>query len=360
MWDTVQTTSTQSTCRTTCRARRAGTPCTPTSRATTLRLPAHGDAGLGRRRRPRRLSAPRPAPHRRTRGRRCRRGAPIGASRTRAPRRTAATRTGRATNTAADASASTRRAAHSTRTSGTAHTQWCDHATGDAISIASAARHVPSTRSPRRHHAAATTQGGDARADPATASHSHVGGAPSSSRVSAPYADWLCASAGGPTRLASSSRSPQYRPRARRSPRTRRPPSPRTRATARPAAARRPTIRSSTTNTSGVSLTPAATPSSTPDQRRSGRSRSTSTASMSSRLTCPKVRFCHTGSRRERHRRPARATSQPGRPACRAPAGPARPPPPAPPLMRRSRVRPPARPGPGPAAPSPRPRTAGR
>ena len=46
----------------------------------------------------------------------------------------------------------------------------------------------------------------------------------------------------------------------------------------------------------GSASDPAAMPISTPDQRRSGRSRSTSTASISSRLTCPKVRFCHTGS----------------------------------------------------------------
>ena len=45
---------------------------------------------------------------------------------------------------------------------------------------------------------------------PATASQSSAGGSPSSSRVSAPYADWLCASAGGPTRAASTRRSPQY------------------------------------------------------------------------------------------------------------------------------------------------------
>ena len=38
-------------------------------------------------------------------------------------------------------------------------------------------------------------------------------------------------------------------------------------------------------------------PTRTPDQRRSGQIRSTSTASIRKKLSCPKVRFCHTGSR---------------------------------------------------------------
>ena len=37
-------------------------------------------------------------------------------------------------------------------------------------------------------------------------------------------------------------------------------------------------------------------PVSTPDQRRSGRIRSTRTASIRNRLVCPNVMFCHTGS----------------------------------------------------------------
>ena len=59
-------------------------------------------------------------------------------------------------------------------------------------------------------------------------------------------------------------------------------------------------------------------PTSTPAQRRSGRTRSTSTASINSRLTCPNVRFCHTGSRASAP--PASsATSHPGagRPSSR-------------------------------------------
>src|SRR5688572_5088870 len=101
---------------------------------------------------------------------------------------------GRVTNTAVHAAAAHRLRSHSTRATGTAQTQWWDQATGEAINIATAPRQVPSTRSPRRHHTAATTT--TARASgPATASHRCGGGAESSNRVNAPYTDWLCASA---------------------------------------------------------------------------------------------------------------------------------------------------------------------
>lgn len=202
---------------------------------------------------------------------------------------------GRVTNTAVHAADAHRLRSHSTRATGTAQTQWCDHATGEASNIATAPKHVPSTRSPRRHHTAPTSTTAKA-SGPATASHRSGEGGPSSSRVSAPYTDWLWASAGGPTRLGSSSRSVQYaaepgtaaNPTATVAPKAR---------AARAAAARCPASTSSTTNTSGVSFTPAAMPSATPDRRRSGRSRSTSRASMRIRLICPNVRFCHTGSR---------------------------------------------------------------
>ena len=57
---------------------------------------------------------------------------------------------------------------------------------------------------------------------------------------------------------------------------------------------------------------------STPDQRRSGRTRSTSTASISSTFTCPKARFCQTGSRATAAA-VSSATSHPGveRPSAR-------------------------------------------
>ena len=124
----------------------------------------------------------------------------------------------------------------------------------------------PVARAPPGGAASSTTRASGT----ATASHRTVGGAPSSSRVSAPYADWLWASAGGPTRP---------RRGARRSIRRRAPgiaakpitTVPANVMAARPAAVRRPTRTRSTTNTSGVSFTPAAMPTSTPDQRRSGR-----------------------------------------------------------------------------------------
>jgi hypothetical protein len=183
--------------------------------------------------------------------------------------------------------------------------------------MANAPRHVPSTRSPRDHHRAPTTRVTTAKGT-ATASQTRVGGGPSSSLVSAPYADWLWARAGGPTRLASTRPSVQYvaaAPGIAANPTTTVP----AKATAaRPAAARRPTSTSSTTNTSGVSFTPAAMPTRTPDQRRSGRTRSTSTASIRSAFTCPKSTFCHTGS--SANAAPvSSATSHPGagRPSAR-------------------------------------------
>ena len=204
-------------------------------------------------------------------------------------------RMGRATHTAVHAAAAPRLRSHSTSAAGTAQTQWCDHATGEASSIAIAPKQVPSARSPRRHHAAARSS--TARASgPATTSQRSVGGAEPSARVSAPWTDWLCASAGGPTRAGSSNPSVQYvavpgkaaNPIATVPPKASR---------ARVAVARRPASTSSTTKTSGVSLTPAATPSATPERRRSGRNRSTSTSSIRSRLICPNATFCHTGSR---------------------------------------------------------------
>src|SRR3954447_19701208 len=179
---------------------------------------------------------------------------------------------------------------------GAAHTQWWDHDTGEASSMANAARPVPSTRSPRRHHTAPTVTTASA-SGPATASHSRVGGGPSSSRVSAPNTDWLYADSGGPTRPALTRSSTQYvfaEPGITANPIATVPAKARS---ARPAVVRRPASSSSTTNTSGVSFTPAATPTSTPDQRRSGRTRSMITASISNTLTWPNVRFCHTGSR---------------------------------------------------------------
>src|SRR5215207_617283 len=116
---------------------------------------------------------------------------------------------GRLTNTAVHAAATHRLRSHSTRATGTAQTQWCDQATGEASNIATAPKHVPSTRSPRRHHPAATSTTEKA-SGPAMASHRRVEGRESSNRVSAPYTDWLWASAGGPARLGSSSRSVQY------------------------------------------------------------------------------------------------------------------------------------------------------
>ena len=92
---------------------------------------------------------------------------------------------GRATNTAVHAAAAQRLRSHSTMVTGTAHTQWCDHEIGEARSMATAPRQVPSTRSPRRHQRAATTTTASA-SGPATATHSSVDGGWSSNRVSAP------------------------------------------------------------------------------------------------------------------------------------------------------------------------------
>jgi len=63
---------------------------------------------------------------------------------------------GRATNTAVQSSAATRLRCHSASAVGTAQTQWWDHDTGEASSIASAPRQAASTRSPRRHDPLAT------------------------------------------------------------------------------------------------------------------------------------------------------------------------------------------------------------
>src|SRR6187200_2121516 len=92
---------------------------------------------------------------------------------------------------------------------GTAHTQWCDQETGEASSIASPASPVPSSRSPRRHHVAATSSAAPTRGS-VTPTQRSAGGGASSSRVRTPYVDWLCASHGGPTLSASSSPSVQY------------------------------------------------------------------------------------------------------------------------------------------------------
>src|SRR4051794_11901483 len=116
---------------------------------------------------------------------------------------------GRATNTEVQATASHRLRSQSTRATGTAHTLWCDQEMGDASSIASDASPAPSIRSPSRHHLAATYRTAPATA-PASATHSSTGGGSPRSRVSTPYSDWLWASAGGPTRLASRSPSDQY------------------------------------------------------------------------------------------------------------------------------------------------------
>ncbi len=150
------------------------------------------------------------------------------------------------------------------------------------------------TGSPPRHRAPATARRIRARV-PATTAQTAVGGTPSSRRVSAPETDWLWASAGGPTRRGSRSRSVQYvaAPGTATSPTT----TVAANATVARAAIRgRPASTSSTTNTSGVSLIPATTPTASPDHRPAGRSRSASTTSMTSRLTCPKARFCQTGS----------------------------------------------------------------
>ena len=198
-------------------------------------------------------------------------------------------------NTATHATHATRLRSHSAIATGTTHTQWCDHEMGETISIANAPRHVPSTRSSARHRWAASSSTATASGT-ATASHRRVGGSPSSSLLSAPYVDWLWANAGGPTRVASNSPWLQYvaaAPGIAAKPTTT---VPANAMSARPAAVRRPTRTRSTTNSSGVSFTPAAMPTRTPDQRRSGPSRSTSTTSISSTLTCPKARFCHTGS----------------------------------------------------------------
>ena len=129
-------------------------------------------------------------------------------------------RIGRATNTAVHAAPAHRLRCHSTSAIGTAHTQWCDHEIGEASSMATAPRQVPSTRSPRRHQrrrrAATASESGTA-----TASHSKVGGGPSSSRVSAPCTDWLCASSAGRPGRVDQAVGPVRRRRSPASPRTR-------------------------------------------------------------------------------------------------------------------------------------------
>jgi hypothetical protein len=201
---------------------------------------------------------------------------------------------GRATKTAVHAAAAHRLRGQSTSATGTAQTQWCDQDTGEASSIARAARQVPDARSPR--HATAEVHRTARATGAATASQRTVGGGPSRRRVSAPSIDWLWARPGGPTRSGSSRPCVQYDaagPGITTSPTTIVAANVRA---ARAAAARCPTRSSSTTKTSGVSFTPAATPTSTPDRRRSGRSRSTSTANIRSTLSCPNVTFCQTGS----------------------------------------------------------------
>ena len=152
----------------------------------------------------------------------------------------------------------------------------------------------------------------------------------------------------GPVRAAASPASRRTRPR----------PWPRRPAAARPAAVRRPTSTSSTTNTSGVSFTPAAIPTRTPDQRRSGREQVDQHRQHQEQVDLSEGEVLPhrlEGERTGSHERdqPARR----GRPSARRRP---RRPPPGPRPTPRSTARPPARPAAGQRHHRRPPRTAGR
>ena len=187
--------------------------------------------------------------------------------------------------------------------------------------MATAARQVPSTRSPRRHHAAPTSRTASARRLPRPRA--------TAGSTEAVHRAWSgrrrrtgCAPArAAPPGRRRGDRRTSTSPRLRASPRSRRRWWRGTPARLARRPPDRPTRTRRRTKTSGVSFTPAAMPTSRPDQRRSGRSRSTSTAAISSRFTWPKVTFCHTGSRARAP--PVSERDQPsgaGRPRARRPA----------------------------------------
>ena len=184
--------------------------------------------------------------------------------------------------------------------------------------MASAPRQVPSTRSPRRHHAAATTSDRDA-SGPATASHSSVGGG----AVEEPGERAVHRLVVGQRRRADPARVEEpVGPVRRRRARHRREPDrdggrEGHHAPAPPPHGDRPAPAARRTRAGSASRPPRCPPAHPTSVVPAGR-RSTSTASIRSRLTWPNARFCHTGSRASAPTVTS-ATSQPGagRPSAR-------------------------------------------